>query len=345
MKPRTNVVPRAQGSKSFQGEGPNWVLITGGALLSTLSIRLGYKLKQALDTKQADNTSNGLKGNGKSTNRKKSGGHHFHSNGYCFSQDEDGCFNYISGTHGEVEIKQQSSGQLLTESDIAFPLVMPMMVPAPEFNKENGVLWASSPDRLELPQKPFHHSNSSESPCVSESGSDIFSKREVIQKLRQQLKRRDDMILEMQDQIVELQKSLSAQLSHSTHLQSLLDAANRDLFDSEREIQRLRKAIADHCVGQVGPNDKPSTITMRPLEGRNGHANGYLDVEINLESSEKGRGDGDRIEMLKREVGELKEVIEGKEYLLLSYKEQKSELSMKIKELQQRLDSQLPNIL
>lgn len=52
MKPKTTGVSRAQKSKSFQGEGLNWVLIAGGALLSTLSIRLGYKLKQALDTKQ-----------------------------------------------------------------------------------------------------------------------------------------------------------------------------------------------------------------------------------------------------------------------------------------------------
>jgi DNA repair exonuclease SbcCD ATPase subunit len=225
---------------------------------------------------------------------------------------------------------------------MALPLVT---VPPRDFNKENGVMWASSPDRLEMPQKPFHHSNSSGSPCVSESGSDIFSKREVIQKLRQQLKRRDDMILEMQDQIVELQNSINTQFSHSSHLQSLLDAANRDLLDSEREIQRLRKAIADHCVGQVSPNDNPSTVSTWPSEGRNGHANGYLDGESNFEYSEKGRGDGERIEMLRREVGELKEVIEGKEYLLQSYKEQKTELSVKVKELQQRLDSQLPNIL
>ncbi|KAL6998877.1 hypothetical protein U1Q18_000043 [Sarracenia purpurea var. burkii] len=157
-------------------------------------------------------------------------------------------------------------------------------------------------------------------------------KQEVIQKLRQQLKRWDDMILEMQDQIVQLQNSLSNQLSHSSHLQSLLDAANRDLLDSEREIQRLRKAIADHCVGRVGPNDETSAVAMRPSEGRNGHANG----ENSFEFSEK-------IEMLKREVAELKEVIDGKEYLLQSYKEQKAELSMKVKELQQRLETQLPN--
>lgn len=231
---------------------------------------------------------------------------------------------------------------MLTETDVALPLVT---VPPPEFSKENGVIWSSSPDRLELPPKPFHHSNCSDSPCVSESGSDIFSKREVIHKLRQQLKRRDDMILEMQDQILELQNSFNSQLSHASDLQSQLDATNRDLFDSEREIQRLRKAIADHCVGQVSPNEKSPSVPVWPSEGVNGHVNGYLDREYHLDSPKKGRGDGERIEMLRREVGELKEVIEGKEYLLQSYKEQKTELSVKIKELQQRLDSQLPNIL
>uniref|UniRef100_A0A2N9HYJ5 Uncharacterized protein n=1 Tax=Fagus sylvatica TaxID=28930 RepID=A0A2N9HYJ5_FAGSY len=348
MKPRANGVPRAQKSKNYQGEGPNWILIAGGALLSTLSIRLGYKLKQALDVRQQENASNSLKGNGKSSDRRKAAGSHLHSNVYSFAREDDGCFNCISGnnrfetgTEGIMEMKCPTTGQMLNESDGALPLVT---VPTPEFNKDNGVMWSSSPDRLELPPKPFHHSNCSDSPCVSESGSDIFSKREVIHKLRQQLKRRDDMILEMQDQIVELQNSLNAQLAHSSNLQSLLDVANRDLFDSEREIQRLRKAIADHCVGHVGPNDKPSTAAIWPSEAINGHANGYLDGDSNFELPEKGR-DGERIEMLKTEVGELKEVIEGKEYLLQSYKEQKAELSMKIKDLQHRLDSQLPNIL
>lgn len=242
-----------------------------------------------------------------------------------------------------MEIKASSNGQMLTETDVPLPLVK---VPALEFIKENGVMWSSSPDRLELPPKPFHHSNCSDSPCVSESGSDVFSKREVIYKLRQQLKRRDEMVLEMQDQIMELQNSLHSQLTHSTHLQSQLDAANRELFESELEIQKLRKAIADHCVGQVGVNEKTSTVSSWPVDARNGHTNGYMDGENGFESvKSKGNGDGERIEMLKREVGELKEVIEGKEYLLQSYKEQKTELSVKIKELQRRLDSQLPNIL
>ncbi|GAV80179.1 hypothetical protein CFOL_v3_34536 [Cephalotus follicularis] len=334
MNPRRNELSRGQRSRNYQGEGPNWMLIAGGALLSTLSIRLGYKLKQALDTRQQTNASNDYKVNGL-PDRRRSPGSRLHSNMYSFPHDDDGRFNCISGNEGVMEGKHPPNGQMQSESDVALPLVA---VADPEFNKENGVLWESSPDRLELPPKPFHHSNCSDSPCVSESGSDIFSKREVIQKLRQQLKRRDDMILEMQDQIMELQNSLNSHLAHSTHMQSQLDAANRDLFDSEREIQRLRKAIADHCV-------KPPTVPIWLSDARNGHANGYIDGENNYESTEKGRGDGDRIDMLKREVGELKELIEGKEYLLQSYKEQKSELSMKIKELQHRLDSQVPNIL
>ncbi|CAA2934195.1 uncharacterized protein LOC111401129 [Olea europaea subsp. europaea] len=340
MKRRTNEVPRS--SRGLQVEGPNWVLIAGGALLSTLSVRLGFKLKQVLDAKRPENSGNLLKGNGKSTDEKKLRNSHMHSNAFRFPQDENGCHNCYSGSGNMLEIKQQCDGQMMTEPEMVLPLVT---VPASELRKENGVIWASSPDRLELPQKPFHRSNSSDSPCVSESGSDIFSKREVIQKLRQQLKRRDDMIMEMQDQITELQNSLSAQLSHSSHLQSLLDAANRDIFDSEREIQRLRKAIADHCVGHVNSSNNPPTVPAWPSGGRNGHLNAYLKVESNLESLEKGRGDEGKIEMLRQEVSELKEVIEGKEYLLQSYKEQKAELSEKIRELQQRLDSQLPHIL
>ena len=62
MNSRSGRVSRGQKSKTFQGEGPNWILIAGGALLSTLSIRLGYKLKQAFDTKQQDNATTSLKG-------------------------------------------------------------------------------------------------------------------------------------------------------------------------------------------------------------------------------------------------------------------------------------------
>lgn len=344
MKAQSSSNGSSRVHKNGGEEGPTWIIIAAGALLSTLSIRLGYKLKQAIDSKPPPPKHENLKGNGKSSNiRKPSPSDCF--NGYSQMQDNNNnhafftCSN--SGTRGSMELKHAQSEQMLSEFNGALPLVT---VPPAEFSKENGVVWACSPDRLELPSKPFHLSNCSDSPCVSESGSDIFSKREVIQKLRQQLKRRDDMILEMQDQMAELQNSLNAQLGLSSHLQLQLEAANRDLFDSEREIQRLRKAIADHCVGYV-PHDKSSTGTAWSVDTRNGNPNGHLDGDSNLDIPEKTKDEEERIEMLKRQVGELKEAIEGKEYLLQSYKEQKSELSLKVKELQQRLDSQLPNIL
>jgi predicted nucleic acid-binding Zn-ribbon protein len=210
-------------------------------------------------------------------------------------------------------------------------------------------MWTSSPDRLEDPRRPFQYSNSSGSPCVSESGSDVYNKREVIQKLRQQLKRRDEMIMEMQAQIADLKNSLSIQETQTANLQSQLDGANRDLFESEREIQQLRKIIADHCVAEALSHDKPLQGHWQS-DATNGHANGYADSsiddpELHCIGIEKRSGEVERVEMLKREVGELKEVIEGKDFLLQSYKEQKVELCLKMRELQERLSAQVPNIL
>lgn len=233
------------------------------------------------------------------------------------------------------------------DGDHSLPLVK--ILTAESHKDGSDVMWASSPDRLELPRKQFHRPNSSGSPSFSESGSDIYSKREVIQKLRQQLKRRDEMIMEMQGQIMDLQNSLSAQMTHSAHLQAQLDSANQDLFDSEREIQRLRKVIADHCVAEAVSPDRSGAARNSRTEAINGGTNGYLhsvdEIELHPVGVEKEIGEAGRLEMLKREVGELKEVIEGKEFLLQSYKEQKVELSAKVKELQLKLSSQVPNIL
>lgn len=207
------------------------------------------------------------------------------------------------------------------EAERSLPLVQ--FHQAEESNKEanQGIMWSTSPDRLGLPHRPFHPSISSES--LSESGSDVYVKREVIHRLRQQLQRRDEMIMEMQSQIMELKNSLNIQMANSSNLEAQIDSANRDLFASEREIQRLRKAIADHCAGPM-----------------NGHANGngYCFEEVGLRDEAK-------VEMLKKEIVELKEVLEGKNFLLQSYKEEKAELCTKIKELQLRLASQVPNIL
>ncbi|GAB2293057.1 hypothetical protein Dimus_027275 [Dionaea muscipula] len=339
MKPRGHVRTKSQKSENNHGEGPNWVLIAGSALLSTISIHVGRKLKQAFEAKQPDHAP--LKESGKFADQRRSGVGLQNSNVLSVEREEYGCSNCIAGMEGVPDVKNPRNGQIWGEPDVTLPVVA---VSAPDYyHRGNGTVWASSPERLELPSKPlFHASNCSNSPSVSECGSDIFGKREVIQKLRQQLNRRDDMILEMQDQLVEFQNALSAQVSHSNHLQAQLDATNMELLNSEREIQKLRKTIADHCIEHAKANIRHSSVA-----DSKGHANGHLlDGEsTGLVIPERGGSEKERIEMLRSEIQGLKEVIQGKEYLVQSYKEQKIELSLKIKELQQRLDSQLPNIL
>lgn len=61
MSTRRNGISRHQRVESSRGEGPNWILIAGGALLSTLSIRFGYKLKQSIDSKPHSNDTGGIK--------------------------------------------------------------------------------------------------------------------------------------------------------------------------------------------------------------------------------------------------------------------------------------------
>ncbi|KAF0926714.1 hypothetical protein E2562_027149 [Oryza meyeriana var. granulata] len=322
-----------------QGGGPNWVLVAGGILVSTLSLKLGCKLKQMFDVKKQNSTPKV---------KRRPGACDLHSNLYWFN-DQTRCYCCMSELADGVEVKQAPGSPLPKSIDRSSLLLV--KIPGPESSKENsGVMWTSSPDRLEDPRKPFQYSNSSGSPCVSESGSDIYNKREVIQKLRQHLKRRDEMIMEMQAKIADLKSSLGIQVTQTANLQSQLDAANRDLFESEREIQHLRKIIADHCVAEALSHDKPLQAGHWQSDATNGHANGYADSsvddpELHCIGIEKRKGEVERVEMLKREVSELKEIIEGKDFLIQSYKEQKLELCSKIRELQEKLSAQVPNIL
>ncbi|XP_072956287.1 uncharacterized protein [Typha angustifolia] len=272
MKEKTNgSMQRAHQLKHIQREGPNWVFIAGGALLSTLSIRLACKLKQIFEAKQSDITNKATKERGKTAARRRSGTCQVQSNLYCYIPEEDGCYDCSSDV--ALDLKLAHTNPMPKEADVSLPLVK---IATYESNNDSTVMWSSSPDLLELPQKPFYQSNSSDSPCVSESGSDIYTKREVIQKLRQQLRRRDEMIAEMQAQITDLRSSLSIQMTHSADLQTQLDSANRDLFDSERQVQLLRKVIADHCVAEAGSPEKTGSSQSWRLVTTNGHANGYL---------------------------------------------------------------------
>uniref|UniRef100_A0ACD5Z269 Uncharacterized protein n=1 Tax=Avena sativa TaxID=4498 RepID=A0ACD5Z269_AVESA len=243
MKSKANRgIQKAGRVDHLQGGGPNWVLVAGGVLLSTLSVKLGCKLRQMFDMKQQNSSSRA---------ERRSGGCESHSN-LCRFRGQTSCYYCISD--GVAEVKHPPASPLPKSAEPSLPLVK---IPGQEPSKDtSGVMWITSPDRLEDPRKPFQYSE---------------------------------------------QFRLSAR-------------------------------------------------SFRP-DAANGHANnGYADSsvddpELQFASVEKRKGELERVEMLKREVGELKEVIGGKDFLLHSYKEQKVELSSQIRELQQKLSSQVPNIL
>ncbi|XP_020587903.1 uncharacterized protein LOC110029797 isoform X2 [Phalaenopsis equestris] len=343
MKSKTNgTMRRAQLMDRVKGDRPNWILIAGGALLSTLSIRIACKLKEVLETKGLKKD---IRGN-KNAALPPRGVCQLHSNLYQFTPDKDGCYHFVSGhANSGMQIKQGSDNPITEESELSLPLVR---ISAAELNKDsNGnTMWASSPEVLELPYKPFNHSTGSDSPSISESGSDIHTKREVINKLRQQLKRRDEMVMEMQNQIADLQNSLCTQMSLVAQTQSQLDSANQELFDSEREIQRLRKVIANHCFlkPSYSPGKLSSVANWRP-ETVNGFPDSMNDLDMHCVGVQKEKGDEERMCLLKKELDDLRVVIEGKDFLLQSYKEQKVELCSTIKVLEQRLESNQQNFI
>ena len=89
---------------------------------------------------------------------------------------------------------------------------------------------------------------------------------------------------------------------------------------------------------------------MWQLDETNGHPNGYADgsaddANLHCVGIEKRKGEVERVNMLKKEVVELKEVVEGKDFVLQSYKEHKVELCSKIRDLQEKLSAQVPIIL
>lgn len=213
---------------------PNWIVIVGGALLSTLSIRLCCRLKQVFDFRRRRKTHAPSKEDGNSTPIKRRESCKFCSQKYCFIPNEDGGYHCFSGA------EHSPATPISKENDDALQLVKVS-------SKENngGVMWESSPHLLHPPSNPFNHSNTFESPSPSESGSDIYSKREIVRKLRQQLKRRDDMIAEMQSRIADLQTHLTFEIARTAHLQDRINSSNRRVLDSEREIRRLRNAVSD----------------------------------------------------------------------------------------------------
>lgn len=71
------------------------------------------------------------------------------------------------------------------------------------------------------------------------------AKRDMVHRLRKQLKSRDEMILRMQVQISEYERSLSRSDAHVAELQARFEATGGVLSDLDMEVQLFRNQLAD----------------------------------------------------------------------------------------------------
>eukprot|EP00252_Welwitschia_mirabilis_P012386 TRINITY_DN27420_c0_g1_i1.p1 TRINITY_DN27420_c0_g1~~TRINITY_DN27420_c0_g1_i1.p1 ORF type:complete len:373 (-),score=62.89 TRINITY_DN27420_c0_g1_i1:115-1233(-) len=366
-------------------DGIPWTIILGGAIVSTLSICVVRKLRQTFLFNSHKNAHASKDKEDACNNKDTLGACSLHSN-YC-TQERTACTHCILGaSYGSVEMKLAPQGVVCQFENMRrnSPIVIPHQSKLSELQihsegREDSPLW--SPEQLELHNGNLMLSNSSESICTSDSGSEHFSKRDVVLRLRDQLKKRDDMILEMQSQINDQLKIISNQISHITNLQSQLDSTNRDLFEAEREIQRVRKAIADHCVDHGldisnnyalvehsnksivnievpkiactdtygAHNDKNQEQRLQHGDAANSSDVNVLKLVEDLDCFPRGsvsqNYSSENMKNLQREIAELKESLEGKNYLLEMYEKQRLELCSQLRELQVKLAAQMSTIL
>ena len=70
-------------------------------------------------------------------------------------------------------------------------------------------------------------------------------KRDMVHRLRKQLKSRDEMILRMQVQISEYERSLSLSDAHVSELQAALEATSGVFSVLDKEVQLFRNELVD----------------------------------------------------------------------------------------------------
>lgn len=82
-----------------------------------------------------------------------------------------------------------------------------------------------------------------------------IAERDMVHRLRKQLKSRDEMILNMQAQISEHDRDMALSHAHICELQSHLEATDKVLLESRVEVEHLRKEVAGYCAPDIVRKD------------------------------------------------------------------------------------------
>ncbi|KAH9567218.1 hypothetical protein CY35_03G018600 [Sphagnum magellanicum] len=217
-------------------DGPNWVLIAGGAVVTVISFVIGRR--ESIISKGG-----GLEKRKDSPYRMP-------------KPDSKKGIAYIA-TEGEKRIQTKYNGHQSDSHVVgaSSPLTSHFQIHRTKSCKQDvhSTSLPSSP-------KPFMVSLTTP-PCTDEdlqysSPSPVPLQRVVSEKcevvvvhrLQQQLKRRDGMIFDLQAQIIDQGHTVAAHKAQIANLEAQLEEKSKILFHSTQEVEQLQRALADQSV-------------------------------------------------------------------------------------------------
>ncbi|CAM6088670.1 unnamed protein product [Calypogeia fissa] len=261
--------PSAVAHHVIRKEGTNWILIVGGALVAALGVMIVRRQKTSVPPPKAVEKA--------LLTRLKD---HVHHSGISFRRESTGSrtseLSAESPYSGDPFMITQTQPQSLSEgsrvgSDWGDEECSPQSPPATYY--EQFAKGSCHSNRVVItptsPPGSYRGADTSATECNDltvlspPARLGYPSRRDMVHRLRQQLKSRDEMILDMQAQISDQERLISLHQARCKDLESRLEEANNTLFESNLEIQRLRRAVAEYLTGQFPSSGNSSSISSR----------------------------------------------------------------------------------
>ncbi|KAG0611559.1 hypothetical protein M758_7G149200 [Ceratodon purpureus] len=217
-------------------EGPNWILFAGGAAVTALSYIIGRRQKHDDRVEERE----GKSGKAQLANH-KDGFDSGYTSKACSRQNSFGSVDSSSldnSTHlglptGLALVNGTRTGGLDDGFHLNNHHDRPQSPPSAEFSEEERSFQSSIPSAEEDVRRNNPH------------GVQLArtAKKDMVHRLRKQLKSRDEMILSMQVQISEYERNLSLSDAHVSELQSRLEESERSLSLSDAHISELQARL------------------------------------------------------------------------------------------------------
>ncbi|XP_024388846.1 uncharacterized protein [Physcomitrium patens] len=340
---------QAHGGRSLRmvkkKDGPNWLMIAGGAIVMAVSVSFGRRkiLKESEKAKErASNTSAKAQA----------------SSPHYQDLDETGLAHMYETVHNGTAFWDKSESVVASQSEfevVSYKTKRPAPNdPSPQVSKfcrqlsQNSVCQSNE----DLVQSDPHNSTALR---VSHT-----VRREMVHRLRQHIRSRDAMIYDMQTQPAEQDQMISMHRNHYVELQQCMETISTKLYGANLEVQRLHRELiaqrdqpvsvlseerADVVIGDI----KRKCLHHKDVEGIIYEA-GKLNEELERLQNEKEANDSlaqaksqqceilsKKVSTLVTELEEVKSEVLEKQRLLEAKEQENLKLASFLQELQHKL--------